>query len=287
MVTRRQLTLGLSIAGLIVLTLVFDVGMMCWMPEGHHMWRWMNDAFSGVLLAQVILVGMYLGLGRGGWYVRTGISVSLTLVIARTVGIAAMLIEDERRNGEPDIWAALSFLFIPMMLAAGLIGLMFQRFRGWQLSWQPCLTNVSGRQFQISDIMIWTTLIAGALAAIKFLATFDEHLEDQFLELSLLTARTTVAVISGMLVAFAPVRAGRKALLISVVLAAATGLLSLSNAYNTAWPVFVISSAIEEISHHEAFAFAAAIWSGAFCFVLRSLGCRFVRPSVATPNCQD
>ena len=282
MLTRRQLALGLSIASLIFVTLILDIGMMWLLSEAQHRWQWLNDAISGVLVGQVILIGMYLGLGNGRWYVRTGAAVCLTLAVARSMGIAAMLSEHERKNGDPDFWATISFLFIPMMLAAAFTGLMLRRFRGWQLTWQSSPHELPGRQFQISDVMIWTTLLAMALAAVKFLMMYDEHLSDQFLNLSMLAACITVAVTCGMIAAFVTSRVGRVVLLLSLTLVVETVLFSIPEIcrlIQRSSPNLLASSILGEISHRAVFAFAAAIWSAATFGALRCLGCEFIRPA--------
>ncbi|HEY2415578.1 MAG TPA: hypothetical protein VGI40_25270 [Pirellulaceae bacterium] len=288
MPSRQHLVIGISIAALVLANLTADVGLLWLSSEILQHWSPLNEAAIGLLLGQVMLVGLWMGLGDGRWYVRGAIATALTISIARTLNIAAVLSPKESRNEDPAFWASVAFVLIPMMLAAAICGLMLRRFRGWRLTFQAATIIIPTTQFQIADALLWTTLISAGLAAVRFLASINAF-EDQLPELTLLTVRSLLAAICASVAAFSTRRRIRTGLWLSLTVLLIGAAFAVPDVYASAKWVFgrwmtpvafwqFIGPATSELMKNEAFVVAVALSTLANCLVLRALGCRLLRP---------
>jgi hypothetical protein len=175
------------------------------------------------------------------------------------------------------------------MLVAAILGFLLRRFRNWRLTWQIAVNVSPTTQFQLADVLLWTTLIAAGLAAIRFLVTLDEDFSDQFLGIAVIVARSLGTVLTVLVASFAVRQYLRTGIATLVVLLLLGSMLSVTDIYttfrqvSTGWTIPLSMSqylilAAKEVLDAGGFVAAAAIQTLLNSLVLRALGCRLVRP---------
>jgi hypothetical protein len=288
--TKRDVILAASLFGLVLANLAIDVGLIWFVEESNRQWRAVHEVPIGILLGQLMLVGLWRGLGDGRWYLRIVVAIALTLAIAKTIGVAESLLT--RRNGtDPGHEMVIAFILLPMMLTSAVLAFVLRRIRGWRMTWQSLPVGVSpGSQFQMSDALLWTTVIGGALASCRFMLTIDQTFTSQLRDLSIYTAKTTAVVIAAAVLAFAPKHQVRTAIWFTIIVALVGAVFAMPDVCNDVqrmrttatlpapFSEFAVAWGNQTLTH-EAFAIAAALGTLANCLVLRALGCRLIRPS--------
>src|SRR5688572_19179031 len=153
--TRNGLVLALSLAGLIALNALTNVGLIWLLEERVAGNQWFHQLAIGLLISQVVLAGLWLGLGDGRWLARLLVAVALSMLVAKTIGWATALSGTARRQGSDDPWAMISFMLIAMMLTTSLFASLLRRFRSWRLTWEEVTSIPATRQFRIVDALLW------------------------------------------------------------------------------------------------------------------------------------
>jgi len=285
----RHLGMAVALIGLVLANLLHDVAMVWLMEEGYGSW-WLNPFAVAILLGPVMLLGMWFGLGDGRWYVRLLVAIALTIAVALSFAVVGQLSANARRHHDSDNpWAMISFVLISMMLAASLLAFVLRRTRNWRLTWWPPASDSPTRQFQIGDILLWMVLISGSLAAFKFIVSIDADFKDQILEISLLTARTTLIALAAMLAAFGRRNYLRTAVMLVMAVLFVGLIFSASEVYQAVQTLRsgtravaltrYVRAATNKVMDHEVFAITAAFVIVVDCLVLRALGCQLCRPS--------
>jgi len=219
----------LIVAALIVLLLVnltATAGLLWLIEEGWpepratFLRNQLHQIGFGILLSQVILIGYWLGLGGGRWYLRLVAAIALTLSTAMAIHFGVALSPTARHSGSEDPWAILGFILIAMMLTVSFMGFVLRRTRGWRLTWHQSVNHSAIHQFQIADGLLWMVVIGGALAAMRFVVSIEEDMRDQFLNISLMTVRMAAVVLAAMMTAFATTRRIRTVFLLVVFVTA-------------------------------------------------------------------
>jgi len=292
--TRNHLVLALSLAGLILLNALANITLI-WLMEEHLVGnQWFNQLPIGILVSQVVLTGLWLGLGDGRWLARLIVAVAISMLAAKTIGWATALSDTARRQGADDPWAMISFMLIAMMLTTSLFASLLRRLRSWRLTWEEVTSVPATRQFQIVDALLWMVPISGALAAIRFLTSLDDNFPHQLWDLVLFTIRTTTILLVVMVAAFAT-RWHVKGVIVLILAVLSIGAaFSVPDIFrdfhrlgfatqNAGPPGRFVQIAIYEVTEHEAFAVAVMLGGLTNLIVLRMLGCTLVRPGKAEP----
>jgi hypothetical protein len=292
--TRNHLVLALSLAGLILLNVVTNVTLIWLMEERVPGNQWFHQLAIGLLISQVVLTGLWLGLGDGRWLARLLVAVALSILAAKTIGWAAALSPTARRQGTDNPWAMISFMLIAMMLTTSLFASLLRRLRSWRLTWEEITSVPAARQFQIVDALLWMMPICGALAAIRFLTSLDDNFPHQLWDLALFTARTTAILLVVLVAAFASRWHVKGAILLILAILLVGAALSVPDiirdfyrlgfgTQNAGPPGRFVQIAIYEVTEHEAFAVAVMLGGLTNLLALRSLGCKLIRPGTAEP----
>lgn len=173
-------------------------------------------------------------------------------------------------------------MLIAITIFVAVPGLITRQFRGWRLTWQPLERVLPRNQFRIADILLWTTLTAVGLAAIRFLATIEDGFRGQIFELTVIAATAFAATACGFIAAFA---SGRHARIYACAMAgtlALGALNALPDCYAAITQLGLAYSVFAEVGRQlmwqETLPITAAVGTAMNCLVLRSLGCRLVRP---------
>jgi len=288
------LVLALSLAGLILLNALANVALI-WLMEEHLVGnQWFNQLPIGILVSQVVLAGLWLGLGDGRWLARLVFAVALSMLAAKTIGWATALSGTARRQGTDDPWAMISFMLIAMTLTTSLFASLLRRLRSWRLTWEEVTSVPATRQFQIVDALLWMMPICGALAAIRFLTSLDNNFPQQLWDLALFTLRTTAILLVVLVAAFASRWHVKGAILLILAVLLIGAALSVPDiirdfyrlgfgTQNAGPPGRFVQIAIYEVTEHEAFAVAVMLGGLTNFLVLRILGCKLIRPGTAQP----
>jgi hypothetical protein len=287
-INSRQVFIASALAGLILADLAVDVGVIWGIEESRSYYDWAEQICTGFLLGQLMLVGLWFGLGDGQWHVRLGAAVVLTFGLVKAVWIAGML---RTSAPDPDYPAIVVFVLLPLMLTAGWAGFVLRRMWSWRLTWQPIEGVSAKRQFQLGDAMLWMVVVAAALASMRFVVTLDQNFPEQFLEIAVWTALTTLAVLVSMTGSFGTGHWGRTILVTTSAVLLIGLAFSVPAAYTSARQIrgmnqmptptidYVVAGA-KEAGEHVVCAIAAALSTVMNCVALRALGCRLVRPGV-------
>jgi len=291
---RHLLVTAAALIALVAANLALTAAMLWLIEEGYPAkWVFFRNQFHqfawGLLLSQVILVGYWLGLGDGRWYLRLVAAIALTLAIALALHWAERLSPRARRHGNESPWAILSFVLIAMMLVVSCVGFVLRRTRGWRLTWRSEVPANTIHQFQIADGLLWMIVIGGALAALRFVFSIEDSLQEQLLDISLMTTSIATVVLIAMMTAFTTSRQLRKVVVMIVVVTAIGIAFAVPDIYRgvqraravvtgpIAWSVYV-SNAIGDGLGEPVFVWAAMSGALANCLVLRLIGCRLIRP---------
>jgi hypothetical protein len=286
--TRRSLAVVIALVAVIIANLLVDVGLI-WFMEERRLPNWLNEIAIGTLLSQVALLGLWLGLGDGRWYVRLVVALPLTMCTAKAMGWATTLSAAARRQGSADEWAMFAFILIAMMLATSLLALVLRRTRSWRLTWWQVARLPPTQQFQAGDVLLWMIPIAGSLAAIRFMMSIDENFGDQLVEISLYTGRTAAIALVTMTTAFGTRRRLRSWLVLAMLVLIIGAVFAAPDAYsniqrmrasaNKSVPLArYATAAVNQMKTHEIFTIAAAVAGLTNCLILRWLGCKLIRP---------
>jgi len=261
------------------------------MEEWSRGWPARDEIPIGILLSQLTLAALWLGLGDGRWYVRLVVAIPLTFCLAKTIGIANQLSPKALSRGQPDPSAMIFFILLAMLLASSCFAFVLRRTRSWRLTWQQIGNVHATRQFQIGDALLWMIVVSGSLAALRFLVSIDNDFPAQLLDISMYTVKTMMVVTGTMIVAFSTRRKIRGLVLITLVVLVIGALFAVPDAYENVQrmrggtpptPFYrYVAAWANQTKKHEAFVIAAALGGLVNCLVLRALGCRLVRPSVA------
>jgi hypothetical protein len=168
-----------------------------------------------------------------------------------------------------------------MMLTTALIAFQLRRFRGWRLTWEASPLGTAGGQFQLSDLLLWTVLISGALGAMRFLHSIDEQIHEQLFEFCRYTAQMTILVAIAAAIALAP-RIRLWAVSLAII-----GILALGAAFSTVdiYKSLAVTNRFGNrvqavwghLKEHETISIAMTITAAINCAVLRTAGCRLVK----------
>jgi hypothetical protein len=293
--TRHRLHVDVALAALLLANLLTDVGLLWLIEERFSRSAWLDQIPIGVILGQLMTLGLWLGLGDGRWYHRLVVVVPLTFGIAETIGIAELLTSRSHHDYDPGGPMMIAFIFLAMVLAVSLLGFVLRRTRGWRLTWQQITSSPVTSQFQVGDTLLWMIVLGGALAALRFLVTIDKDFPSQFLDIGLYGAKTTAVVLGAMLAAFTT----RRRLSSLVLLSLFVVLIGAAFAVPDAWgniqrmgtsatiPVTFYRYAVawgQQTLKHEEFVIAAAVSGLVNCLALRALGCKLVRPTIIAPD---
>ena len=144
----------------------------------------------------------------------------------------------------------------------------------------------------MSDALLWTTVIGGALASCRFVLTIDNSFLSQLRDLSIYTGKTTAVVFAAALLAFARKQYVRTTISFLIIVALVSVVCAIPDAYKdiqrmravATLPVPISSYAVawgEQMLRHESFVVSAAVCGLVNCLVLRVRGFKLFRPSLA------
>lgn len=297
----NPLLITAALAALIVANLAVTSGLLWiiqeWKPASgsRFLQNQLNQVWFGTLLSQVVLIGCWLGLGDGRWYVRLVAAIALTLATALAFHFGVVLSPTARRSADEEPWAIIGFILIAMMLAVSLVGFVLRRMRGWRLTWRASVQQLTIHQFQIADGLLWMVVIGGALAAMRFVVSIEEDFREQLVRISLLTARGAAIVLVAMVTAFSTARPMRNVIVLVSVVVAIGIAFAIPDVYRDlqstwarvtgpiAWNVY-LSNAIN--AGFGQIVLMLAVMSGALvnCLALRLTGCQLIRPGQGTSS---
>jgi hypothetical protein len=258
-------------------------------PGSRFLQNQLGQVGFGILLSQVVLIGYWLGLGGGRWYVRLVGAIALTLGTALAFHFAALLSPTARRRGDDDPCAIIGFMLIAMMLAVSFVGFVLRRTRGWRLTWRQSVQQSVIHQFQIADGLLWMVVIGGALAAMRFVISIEEGSRSQLVDISLLAARGGAVVLLSMMTALATARAIRAVVILLAVVVTIGIAFAIPDIYRNlqftwarvtgpiAWNVY-LSNGIQAGLGQLVLMLAAMSGALVNCLALRLTGCRLLRP---------
>src|SRR3954452_17906540 len=168
----QMLRVTVALAGVVAANFAVTAGLLWLMqewqprPGSRFFLNQLHQVGFGILLSQVVLIGYWLGLADGRWYLRLVAANAMTLATALAIHWADALSPTARRGGDDDPWAIIGFILIAMMLTVSFVGFVLRRPRGWRLTWRQSMDFPVTHQFQIADALLWMIVISGALAAI-------------------------------------------------------------------------------------------------------------------------
>src|SRR5262245_61258128 len=119
---------AVALAGLVITNLAIDVAVIWLMEDQFPGEVWYDSIPFGLLMSQILLLGLWLGLGDGYWWVRASIAFSLTVCVAFTIRIAFSFVSERLQvNEQHNPWGAAALAFMIMMLIASCFALVVKR----------------------------------------------------------------------------------------------------------------------------------------------------------------
>jgi hypothetical protein len=200
---RPPVAMAFALGALAMGNLLFDVGLFWLAGEDPRGWRIIFQAGIAIFFSQPILLGIWLGLGDGRWYLRLAAGIALTLGLAQTITLGMALSATARKQHELNPAAMIAFVMIAMLLATSVAVIPLRRIRNWRLTWEQLVCLPATRQFQLGDLLLWMIPISGTLAVLRFLWSTDDNFAGQFGEFTLVTAGMAAIVLASMMAAFA------------------------------------------------------------------------------------
>lgn len=233
----------------------------------------------GTLLAQTLLVAVWMSFSEGRWLWKWGIPALLLACLATACGLGA------GSTGLDVAGAALPLEVLLCMLVALLIPL--RRVRGWRLTTrQDAVPGELGR-FRIRDLLIWMIVIAVPLAVIRFLAAplSDGNISSGLRTLAVLVLMLLPLLWLALLAALAP-REWRQTWLYAawIPLYTLTAIaLGAYFAYPWLEPLVWPRPGWFVLAHTGALFIVGPLIVSLNCLALRRLGWRLVRPAWSNP----
>jgi hypothetical protein len=160
-------------------------------------------ASMGAQLAQLVLLGVWLALGDGRWYVRLLVVVPLDFASSAGVALAQYL---AGQLSEPeDEWAMIGFFFLMIVLASCVAVLPLRRLRDWRFTCEPVVDESAPPrlgQVNIADYLLWMIPFGGLLAVIRFIMSVQDNFARQLSQIFFYVAALLATVLAAMLTVF-------------------------------------------------------------------------------------
>jgi hypothetical protein len=176
-------------------------------------------ASTGALLAQLVLLGIWLALGDGRWYVRLLVAVPLDFVSSAGVALAQYLAG--QLSKPEDEWAMIGFMFLLIVLASCDAVLPLRRLRDWRFTGEPVVDESAPPrlgQVNIADYLLWMIPFGGLMAVIRFILSVQDNFASQLSQIFFYVAALLATVVAAMLTVFSSrLRGWRKWLLLAAL----------------------------------------------------------------------
>jgi hypothetical protein len=279
----------LGVVALLLANLLIVLGLAWHTERNSPGSQWLGYAVMSAVLSQIILCGVWLGLGDGRWYWRILISVVFMMALAKCFGWASEWNGKSHDQGNAEEWPRIAFFFIFVLLVTCAVVLPLRRLRQWRLTWQTGFEAAATPQFQIGDILVWMIPIGAVLGLMRFLASLIDNGWQSLLDALLPLAEMAALTWCAMLAAYAT----RRRVLTAIALLCLA--LLMGSAFATpdiyrgvlraqavvrgpiAWQVY-FANAFPYLARHWLSALSCAWSAWVNCTILRLLGCKLIRP---------
>jgi hypothetical protein len=171
-----------QVAGLVALVavnLAATVAMHWYAGQRLTGSRSIFEAVHGAMFMQLAMLGTWLTLGDGKWYLRALAAIPLAMCLGFSRGFA-ILLSPMLRQRLSDSWQVdnfwAMFFSLELLLVLVIVLIPLRKLFGWRLTSFVGESTISSSQFSLTDMMIWMIPIGGYFVVRQLsMSMYAEH----------------------------------------------------------------------------------------------------------------